>query len=355
MGNLLFHLADATMPKEEFNLQKEDLELLLGEICINRIAGIAYRNLMNDPKINISNEVLKILKIVYENNLKRNKNYCENVKYISRIMKNIDFKYALLKGAFLNTCVYEKGMRTSNDIDILVEEENVSKCQDMLIRNGFVQGEFVSGRGIIPATRKDIIFAKLNFGETIPFVKIQNGEPLVIDLNFSIDYKPEKETKIVKELLGNTEDVVYEEVTFKTLNMDDFIIHLCCHLYKEATVYDWVNRRKDLLLYKFSDINVIFNRYLDDKRVSALINRINYLGLNKECYYAIYNTGEIFPLLYKVFNIEKLLVSICPNDLTFMKQIYNPIENKLYSYNCSFIEWFERRNRIEALELIQKE
>ena len=67
MGNLLFHLADATMPKEEFNLQKEDLELLLGEICINRIAGIAYRNLMNDPKINISNEVLKILKIVYEN------------------------------------------------------------------------------------------------------------------------------------------------------------------------------------------------------------------------------------------------------------------------------------------------
>ena len=74
MGNLLFHLADATMPKEEFNLQKEDLELLLGEICINRIAGIAYRNLMNDPKINISNEVLKILKIVYENNLKRNKN-----------------------------------------------------------------------------------------------------------------------------------------------------------------------------------------------------------------------------------------------------------------------------------------
>lgn len=355
MGNLLFHLADATMPKEEFNLQKEDLELLLGEICINRIAGIAYRNLMNDPKINISNEVLKILKIVYENNLKRNKNYCENVKCISRIMKNIDFKYALLKGAFLNTCVYEKGMRTSNDIDILVEEENVSKCQDMLIRNGFVQGEFVSGRGIIPATRKDIIFAKLNFGETIPFVKIQNGEPLVIDLNFSIDYKPEKETKIVKELLGNTEDVVYEEVTFKTLNMDDFIIHLCCHLYKEATVYDWVNRRKDLLLYKFSDINVIFNRYLDDKRVSALINRINYLGLNKECYYAIYNTGEIFPRLYKVVNIEKLLVSICPNDLTFMKQIYNPIENKLYSYNCSFIEWFERRNRIEALELIQKE
>ena len=194
-----------------------------------------------------------------------------------------------------------------------------------------------------------------NFGETIPFVKIQNGEPLVIDLNFSIDYKPEKETKIVKELLGNTEDVVYEEVTFKTLNMDDFIIHLCCHLYKEATVYDWVNRRKDLLLYKFSDINVIFNRYLDDKRVSALINRINYLGLNKECYYAIYNTGEIFPRLYKVVNIEKLLVSICPNDLTFMKQIYNPIENKLYSYNCSFIEWFERRNRIEALELIQKE
>ncbi|MCM1187144.1 MAG: nucleotidyltransferase family protein [Lachnoclostridium sp.] len=355
MGKLLFHLADATMPKEKFNFQKEDQELLLGEICINRIASIAYRNLVNDSEINISNEVLKILKIIYENNLKRSKQYCENVKYISQIMKDVDFGYALLKGAFLNTCVYEKGMRTSNDIDILIEEENVSRCQDILTQNGFIQGEFVSETEIMPATRKDIIFAKLNFGETIPFVKMQNGAPLVIDLNFSIDYKPEKETRIVKELLNNIVDVTYEEVIFKSLNIDDFIIHLCCHLYKEATVYDWVNRRKDLLLYKFSDINVVFNRYLDERRVNALINRINYLGLNKECYYAIYNTGEIFPRLYDVTNIQKILVSICPNDLTFMKQIYNPMENKLYSYRYSFIEWFELRNRIEALELIERE
>ncbi|MCM1535224.1 MAG: nucleotidyltransferase family protein [Clostridium sp.] len=174
MGKLLFHLADATMPKEKFNFQKEDQELLLGEICINRIASIAYRNLVNDSEINISNEVLKILKIIYENNLKRSKQYCENVKYISQIMKDVDFGYALLKGAFLNTCVYEKGMRTSNDIDILIEEENVSRCQDILTQNGFIQGEFVSETEIMPATRKDIIFAKLNFGETIPFVKMQN-------------------------------------------------------------------------------------------------------------------------------------------------------------------------------------
>lgn len=355
MTKILFQLADLNMPNVKYNCEKDDLELLLGEICMNRVAGIAYKNIINNSGIIVSDEIVKILKIVYENNLIRNEKYCNNVNYISKIMKNANFKYAMLKGAFLSTCVYESGMRTSNDIDILIEEENVSKCQEILINNGFIQGAFIPGKGILPATRRDIILARLNFGETVPFVKIHEGEPLVVDLNFSIDYKPERGTQIVKDLLDNTAEIAYEDTVLKCLNIDDFIVHLCCHLYKEATIYDWVKRRKDLLLYKFSDLNVIFSRYMNDELVNTLSKRINGLGLNKECYYALYNTGEIFPQLYKKASFKLLLEEIIPNDLTFMKQIYNPMEKKLYSYNCTFIEWFELRNRVDALKLIHTE
>lgn len=355
MKKILFILADATMPQIDYDFQREDLELLLGQICMNRIGGIAYKNLVNNSNINISNEIIKNLKIVYESNLKRNIKYCEDVKYIAQIMEATGFNYALLKGAFLNTCLYKNGMRTSNDIDILIEEEDLSKCQNVLIDHGFIQGFLDKGKKIVPATRKDILLARMNFGETIPFVKIYNGEPLVVDLNFSIDYKPEKEKRIVKELLNNIVDVAYEGNIFKCLNINDFIIHLCCHLYKEATVYDWVKRRKDLLLYKFSDLNLIFNYYFDLEQMNTLVKRIIYLELNKECYYAIFRTVEIFPQLGKIANIQKLLLQICPHDLAYMKQIYDPIKKKIYQYNCSFIEWFELRNRIAALELIDTE
>lgn len=262
MEKILFSLADVTMPKVKHNLEKDDFELLLGEICLNRVAGIAYKNIVGNPDIIAPKEMIKVLKILYEDNLKKSERYRKHIKYLSGILNNADFKYALLKGALLNTRVYESGLRTSNDIDILIEENDVSRCQKILCENGFTQGYFVPGSGIIPATRKEIILAKMNYGETIPFVKIIDDEPLVIDLNFSIDYKPEKDTLIVNRLLNNIEDVTYEDVTFKSLNLEDFIIHLCCHLYKEATIYDWVKRRKDLLLYKFSDLNVIFNCYL---------------------------------------------------------------------------------------------
>ena len=86
MKKILFILADATMPQIDYDFQREDLELLLGQICMNRIGGIAYKNLVNNSNINISNEIIKNLKIVYESNHKSIIKYCEDVKFIALIL-----------------------------------------------------------------------------------------------------------------------------------------------------------------------------------------------------------------------------------------------------------------------------
>lgn len=61
------------------------------------------------------------------------------------MFKNTDVSYAWLKGAFLIN-VYDIGMRTSNDVDILVNQNQISEITDILKKNGFVQGNTRGGK-----------------------------------------------------------------------------------------------------------------------------------------------------------------------------------------------------------------
>ena len=54
-----------------------------------------------------------------------------------------------------------------------------------------------------------------------------------------------------------------KELSIPTLNDEDFFIHLCTHLYKEATTLPWVQMRRDMTLYKFSDIYLLMSQFSD--------------------------------------------------------------------------------------------
>lgn len=351
MNSILFELADVYMPVLEKKIDIENIELLLGQICFNRITGIAYQNFLhNADKLSLPRAAMKILDVLYQKDLQKSQIYHKHLKYLCNVLENVDFKYALLKGAFLNTVIYEAGMRTSNDIDILISEKDITKCQYLLKENGFVQGDYITNKGIVEATRKEIIMSKMNYGETVPFVKLVEGEPLVIDLNFSIDFKPELDNSIVKNLLLYTQEITYQDCKFFMLSAEDFMIHLCCHLYKEATTYDWVRRRNDLMLYKFSDLNVMIHKTFDSILTKKLADRIHKLGLQKECYYALYNTGEIYHRVKENTAYQSLLEHIKPQNLDFMQQIFDPVENKTYKYSQNFVEWFELPDRLSVLK-----
>ncbi len=345
MNRVLFSLSDYYM-KPDMNLKKiENESELLGELCVNRIAGIAYLNLQKHKNLQVIKEFENTLKAVYLDNVERTKYYKQNVRMISKMLEGVKFPYALLKGAYLTTKVYEEGCRTSNDLDILIEEENVSELQDILKANGFIQGYYSKSEDrIIPASRRDVILSKMNYGETVPFAKFINGKLFYVDINFSVDFKPEKEKKTVKELLARVKKVEFEDTYYKTLDKCAFFIHLCCHLYKEATTMEWVKEGRDLQLYKFSDINVYLHdcnkEYFDD-----LYECIIRMQLVKECYYALANTMIIFPSLKDNKDLMDFVKKICPDDLGFMKEIVDPREKKVYRYSLSFEEWFSAKNK----------
>jgi len=135
-----------------------------------------------------------------------------------------------------------------------------------------------------------------------------------------------------------------------TLEEKDFLIHLCLHLYKEATTYDWILAKRDLLLYKFSDINLLIHKYANKKYCEELSERIKELGVEKECYYAFENTSVIFRELNQNLNFVWLKNSIKPKDLQFMQQIVYPREKKVFIHNMKFEEWFDCNNRIQYLK-----
>ena len=349
---LIFKLSDALLD-EKVMVDSADWELLLGQIITNRVVGIAYKNLKKSD-VKMTNEIEQCLKSTLDYNVRKTHGYIENVKYIGTIMSEGSFNYALLKGAYLATKVYEIGNRTSNDIDIFLHSSDLTECQGLLEKNGFIQGDFVNGE-IIPATRREILLARMNYGETVPFLKLVNGNLLEVDLNFSLDFKPSGNSEIMRKMLSDVNYVELDDTGFKTLKLTDFIIHLCAHLYKEATTYDWVVRRRDLNLYKFSDINVLLRNNLDEKLRKDLVERIEEFDMREECYYTFYNSGLIYPKLHENESFQQLLDSIKPESLKYMKQIVWPVKKKLYEYQHDFIEWFLHEDRVKELKLVTAE
>ena len=120
---------------------------------------------------------------------------------------------------------------------------------------------------------------------------------LEVDINFSLDFKARNETDTVALLLKNTEPLIEtDNGKLLTLSPVDFMIHLCCHLYKEATVYAWVEMERDLSLYKFLDIYLLLNKWNFPKLFDELVIKCERYGLKKECYYALLRAKELFEI-----------------------------------------------------------
>lgn len=351
MNKLLFTLSDVFCDSIEGNYENINQAELLGYICTNRITGIAFKN-MYKCSVRWQKECKDVLETMYKKNVQKSKLFKRFVCELASILKKAEFKYVLLKGAYLSTLLYEEGMRTSNDIDILIQEKDIEKCQHLLESNGFTQGYIEEGKKIRPASRREIIMSRMNYGETVPFVKIIDDELLEIDINFSLDFKPEQGVSRVKQLLEKREQVIFEDSTYYTLNQYDFFIHLCCHLYKEATTINWVRMGRDLQLYKFSDINLFFRKVLASLDIDTLVKRIKEYQTEEECYYTIVNASQIYPQIVELDFYNHLIQDIEPENLEFMKQIVSPETGEKYFYDMSFEDWFFAEDKIRFLNKV---
>ena len=359
---LLFKLTEADTNKEDIKCLLEeniDYPWLLGQILFNRLGGVVYSKLVKCEFLGkVNREFRNSLKYIFQMQKLKTESFLRGLNEISTIFSSATFQYAFLKGSFLNSQLYEVGQRTSNDYDILVSQRDLDSVHELLSENGFVQGKYdFNSMELMKVSRSDIISARMNRGETIPYFKKTNDphiEYIEIDVNFSLDYKAQGIGDNVEMMLRNAIQFETDKQPLYTLEKNDFLIHLCLHLYKEATVYNWVKMQRDLSLYKFLDIVRFYKHYKQDSEfVKSLIDKIRYYGVQKECYYTFYNTAILYPDILESDNYKMLLLEIKPMSKDYLKQIVYPEQNKVFCYDMDFRKWFFTYDRIEHLMPIE--
>ena len=321
---------------------------VLGMLFVNRMAGVAY-HVLNQTKLldKADREFRNSIKNASVLNQKINDDFRGCINHLTTELESCGVPYALLKGAYLCHW-YPKGCRTSNDIDILVAPENVGKISAKLKMAGFRQGYLKNGV-FEPATRQQIIESKMSRGETVPFIKetkLSYIPYLEVDINFSLDYK-NSDDAVLKEMLSRTQIVTVNSTKVRTLDPCDFLLHLCAHLYKEATTVPWIRMKRDMTFYKYEDI---YGLLMDLKEAdyNNLMLRAEQYNMKSEVFYCIKSIESLFNLpIFVSFQLTGA-------ELNALNEVVAPAEKKMYWYTESNIsKRFFEKDRMKLLEVVE--
>lgn len=325
--------------------------IVLGQLFFNRMQAISYGTLKKHGLLGkVNREFRNSLKGAYEQNSQKNKSFFYCIKLLEEILSKCSCKYAMLKGAYLCKA-YPNGYRTSNDIDLLVLPKDVTEIGNALVNAGFRQGNIRNGN-FIAASRKEIIESKMMRGETVPYIKevgLDGMRFLEVDINFSLDYKP-GDVDLLSEMIENTETKEIGDLCVCTLKDEDFFVHLCSHLYKEATTLPWVEMKRDMTLYKYADIYMLLSD-MTEMQIESLFMRAKELSLEKVCAFAVLQMSELFHFnnQFAVMRAKETL----KDDPEFIHKVVSPKEKSMYVYIEKSIS--ERFFAEERKSLLRKE
>ncbi len=322
---------------------------VLGQLFFNRMQGIAYDMLCKTELLGyVNREFRNALGAAYEQNSAKNQSFFTCVDMLSDALSDGAPPVAMLKGAYL-CAYYPKGYRTSNDIDLLVMPNHVTEVGRCLSREGYIQGYIRNGT-LVPASRREIVASKMMRGETVPYIKEVNLPYMKyseVDINFSLDYKP-GDMNALANMLSHTRVRYVGGHNIPTLDPADFMIHLCAHLYKEATTLPWVKMKRDMTLYKYADIYML----LSDMTISDvydLYDRAQVLGMERVCAYAILEVMELFDMHMDC--VKEVSASYLADAPDFLYLVTSPEEKKKYRYRThSATERFFMEDRMYDLE-----
>ncbi|MBQ8040048.1 MAG: nucleotidyltransferase family protein [Lachnospiraceae bacterium] len=224
-------------------------------------------------------------------------------------------KSAPLKGLILIPTMYKNPqIRHMNDMDIMIDINSRSKVAKAIEKLGFVQGRpDRNGDRIKPYSRNEQIAWSVSMNNMPLFTKMREERYvrfLEIDFTFGIDFN--RKNTAVSTMLQNT---VYDENTnFECLSSVDFFIHLCAHLYKEATNASSVIYFQDINLIKFCDVREFFLQNYTEEWYHEVCERAKGFDAVKALYYSLYYSF----LVFDDYNYLSLLEKIGVDDLDFM-------------------------------------
>ncbi len=323
---------------------------VLGHLLYNRMGGIAYLTVTKTETSGyVPREFRNTLRDVWQLSKEKNKSYTRGRNLVSEILGKSGAEYALLKGAYLCDR-YPPGCRTANDVDVLTKGKWITQIGDALCSAGFRQGTIRNGV-FTPATRQEILHTKMMRGETVPYfleVDFPYMQYLEVDINFSLDYKNTAHTALPAFISDSR-----MKGTCRIPSAPHFLLHLCTHLYKEATTYPWVQMRRDMSLYKFCDLYFLLYTYtLED--YALLLEETKKYDLIFQCYYALEMMRSLLQLEDPM--LLGFLARISPPDPDVLDRVLDPAGKKEYRYVEKDVrQRFFAQDRLALLQEVRRD
>ncbi|XID90680.1 nucleotidyltransferase family protein [Paenibacillaceae bacterium WGS1546] len=338
--------------------RKLDLAEILGHLTYNRTAGIAYHVLRQIEAPSFNREFEMALYLIHQIQSLRTSAHKKHISQLAKAMNESGIPHAFLKGAILANSVYPEGCRISSDIDILLNAGHLTECSNIFKSLGFIQGFHDENKNeVIPATRKELINYRMNFGEVVPFRKVidEPGINLIeIDINFSLNWLPHGTEEAVENFILQAQMYDFPDgQQVSSLPPEYFLAHLCVHLFKEAHVITWVEWQRDLGLYKFVDLY----GFLTDSALqidwNGFIRIVRDNDIVKESFYALEYARTFFPVLNDNRAFIEALEQIKPDNTDYLEQVIDGGDASIvYRWTKGLLPRFFDMHRYDSLERV---
>jgi hypothetical protein len=145
-------------------------------------------------------------------------------------------------------------------------------------------------------------------------------------------------------MLARTQVLTVGSAKIRTLDPSDFMLHLCSHLYKEATTVPWIRMKRDMTFYKFCDIYGLLQDFTESD-LDALISKSIDLSVQKEVLYCLGGIEAFFGPVHSKSYDELMKKEIG------LDEVIAPTEKKTYRYTEKDIKKrFFAKDRMALLE-----
>ncbi len=257
--------------------KKLDWIEIAGQLYNHRLSGYFLLGISEEQQKRIPDELRKALYLTIDIQRQITLRNIETINSISNILNSRNIRYSLLKGCWFDCYLYIPGCRRSNDMDILVYEEDLDVLDKELRKLGYIQS-FNMQLPLVEASRKEKVIQRLYHHDLVPYVKCSQDRVDVLDINFLFD---EKSNPIEKK-------VFMQYINCDTKNKKELVQYanlcfLCTHFYREAQNEIWTKDKRDLRLYKVVDIINTLRYYGENFDVGEFINVVDDLNIRKKC------------------------------------------------------------------------
>lgn len=267
----------------------------------NKVLLIMQESLKDDPQNPLGNNL--------EQKESVRKLYQARVEMASPLMTLFEIEgisYAVLKGAYLADTAYkEMGIRTSNDLDILIRKSDIKRVKELCAECGFVAGKSDRvNQEIVPYSRKQQVAFALNTHQIATMVKIGTNKDFdfydtVIDFNFKLSWGEYQGNAVMSDdFLEYTKKITdSNHCSYYVLETTYNFIQLCLHAYKEANGLFFVKLNEGLCLRAFLDIYYYIIEIADERDIPLLMDILQKNQIESYIYFILKIIQDIFGIV----------------------------------------------------------